>query len=541
MSWTGQPGPSFVFNDATNQAGLNWTLLSGRPDQDHLLDSEGAGAAWLDFDRDGYLDLYLVNGWKLSGDQIVKKGSNALFRNRGDGSFENVTERAGVADREHWGGGVAVADYNADGWPDILVTSFGGNALFQNQGDGTFRDVAVKAGIDVPGWNTGAAFFDADGDGDLDLYIAAYIEATLEDVLKARPTLDWKGVVKVAVGPFGLTGARDHFFLSDGKGGFVEATDRAGLTDRGRGYGFGVRAGDFDGDGDIDLYVANDSDANYYYRNRGDGTFEETGLWNGSAFDGDGNAQAGMGIATGDVDGDGIVDLFVTNFSEDFSTLYRGLGEGLYQDSSIPSGVGKPTYSLLSWGSAMADLDNDGDLDLTIANGHIYPQVDRFPEIGQSYRQKNSLLENAGKGVFADVSDKAGAGFDIALVSRGLAVGDFDNDGDLDLLFTNLNALPTLLRNDSPGGNWLTVVCRSGPDGAPPIGTIVRVAWSGGEATRDVASGDSFLSTHDPRPHFGLGRATEADWVEVRWPDGTRTKMEHVPANQFLQVRWNAP
>ncbi|HSR67635.1 MAG TPA: CRTAC1 family protein [Acidobacteriota bacterium] len=528
--------PRIHFEEVSAQAGLTRVLLAGRPGKDHLLDSAGAGAAWLDYDRDGWMDLYLVNGWKLEGSQVVEKGQNALYRNQGDGTFRDVTRQAGVGDPDHWGSGVAVADFDDDGWPDILVTNFGPNVLFRNQGDGTFRDVAAQAGIQTPGWNTGAAFFDADRDGDLDLYIAAYIEASLEDVLKASPSLDWKGVAKVAMGPFGLEGARDRFFLALGNGRFEEATDSAGLEDRGRGFGFAVRAADFDGDGDSDLYVANDSDANYFYRNRGDGTFEEIGLWNGSALDHNGSAQAGMGIAVGDAHLNGFLDVFVTNFSEDFSTLYKGLGGGFFEDASIESGVGDATYAPLSWGAAFADLDQDADLDLVIAHGHIYPQVDLHPEVGMRYRQTNQLLLNSGRGTFQDATAAAGPAFGIAHSSRGLAVADFDNDGDLDLLFTNLDAPPTLLRNDTQGGNWLTVTCQAPPGAGGVIGTSVYVTAEGTTQRRDIASSGSFLSAHDPRLHFGLGSAREADRVEVVWPDGKKTLLEKVAVNQFLEI-----
>ncbi|HSR49719.1 MAG TPA: CRTAC1 family protein [Acidobacteriota bacterium] len=530
-------GPGLRFQDVSAQAGLTRVLLSGRPDKEHLLDSAGGGAAWLDYDRDGWMDLYLVNGWELKGNRIVRKGQNALYRNQGDGTFRDVTDQAGVGDRQHWGGGVAVADYDDDGWPDILVTNFGANVLFHNQGDGTFRDVAARAGIQAPGWNTGAAFFDADRDGDLDLYIAAYIEATLEDVLEARASLDWKGVAKVAMGPFGLQGAQDRFFLSDGEGRFREATESAGLEDRGRGYGFAVRAADFDGDGDPDLYVANDSDANYFYRNRGDGTFEEIGLWNGSALDLNGAAQAGMGLAVGDVQGDGLLDIFVTNFSEDFSTLYRGLGRGFFEDASIDSGLGDATYASLSWGAALADLDQDADLDLVIAHGHIYPQVDSHPEIGMHYRQTNQILINSGGGAFQDATPSAGPAFQAAQSSRGLALADFDNDGDLDLLFTHLDAPPTLLRNDTQGGNWLNVACQTPPGQGGVIGTSVWVTVKEKIQRRDIASSGSFLSAHDPRLHFGLGAARRADQVKVVWPDGSTTVLKDVAANQFLEIQ----
>jgi hypothetical protein len=517
---------------------LTRVLLAGRPAKDHVLDSAGTGAAWLDFDRDGHLDVYLVNAWKISGSEIVEKGKNALYRNRGDGTFEDVTDEAGVDGGGNWGCGVAVADYDDDGWPDILVTNFGPDILYRNLRNGTFENVAGTVGIEMPGWNwsTGAAFLDAEGDGDLDLYIAGYIDTSLEEVLEAKPSLDWKGVTKVAFGPFGLEGALDHFFLSDGEGGFREATEEAGLVDRARGFGFAVWASDLDGDRDLDLYVANDSDANYFYRNEGEGTFQEVGLWTGAAFDANGAAQAGMGAEVADVDGDGNLDIFVTNFAEDFSTLYRGLEEGLFKDASTESGVGELTYTQLSWGTAAADLDNDGDLDLAVANGHIYPQVDEFPQFGLSYRQSNQLLENTGGGRFVDATASAGPGFQAVRSSRGMAAGDYDNDGDLDLLITELDERPSLLRNDSPVGSWLTVVLEVAPGQGPVIGTRVRVTVGKKQMIRDAASSGSYLSVHDPRLHFGLGTASVADRVEVLWPDGTSSVVDNVPAGQFLSV-----
>ena len=277
--------PAFHFVEVAGPAGLTRVVYAGRPGKDHLLDSSGTGAGFIDYDLDGDLDVYIVNGWKLSGSTVVERGTNALYRNRGDGTFEDVTGPAGVSGEGHWGSGVTVADYDNDGWPDLLVTNFGPNVLYRNRGDGTFENVAARAGIESPGWNTGAAFLDADGDGDLDLYVAAYIDHRIEDVLNAERTLNWKGVEKVATGPFGLPGAPDHFFRSDGKGGFTDETVQAGVEDRALAYGFGVRAADFDDDGDTDIYVANDSDANYLYRNDGTGHFEEVGLWSGAAFD----------------------------------------------------------------------------------------------------------------------------------------------------------------------------------------------------------------------------------------------------------------
>jgi hypothetical protein len=529
------PAAGFRFVDVAREAGVDRVMLAGRPGKDHLLDSTGCGCAWLDFDRDGRLDLYLVNGWKLDGSRVVEKGRNALYRNRGDGTFEDVTDRAGVGGGGTWGSGVAVADYDDDGWPDLFVTSFGANALHRNRGDGTFEDVAAKAGVDSPGWNTGAAFSDADRDGDLDLYVASYVACSMDEVLNTTKTSRWKEVVDVAFGPFGMKGAPDHYFEADGMGGFADRTAEAGMTDRALAFGYAVRAFDYDRDGDQDVYVANDSDANYLYRNDGTGRFDEVALWSGCGLDRNGAAQAGMGVTIGDANGDGYADVFVTNFAEDQSTLYLADKTGVFGDASIPAGVGLPTFLPLSWGTSFADLDCDGDLDLVVANGHIYPQVDQHPDKGQTYAQRLLLLENVGNGRFVDASDRAGPGFATPRVARGLAPGDFDGDGDLDLLVTALDAPPALLRNDSARGNWLIVACEAA--GTPVIGTRVEVEAAGRVLSRDVTSSDSFLSCPDPRPHFGLGSATVVDRLTVRWPDGTTTLRNAVPANQVVPVR----
>lgn len=533
----------FHFVDVAPEAGVTRVVLAGRPGKDHLLDSAGTGAAWLDYDRDGRLDLYVVNDWKIEGDQVVEKGRNALYRQRADRTFEDVTDAAGVDGGGEWGAGVFVADYDADGWPDMLVTNFGKNILYRNLGNGRFENVAAKVGLEQPGWNTGAAWFDADADGDLDVYIAQYIDQPLSEILAAKPTLSWRGLEMVAVGPFGLKGAPDYFFRNDG-GRFVDATVEAGMEDKGLAFGFSVRAADFDGDGDIDVYVANDSDPNYLYRNDGKGRFTEVATWAGAALDENGAAQAGMGLAVGDVTGDGLVDIFVNNFAEDFSTLYRQLPGGLWEDVSRKSGIGPATYRTLAWGAAFPDLDHDGDQDLLVMNGHIYPQIDRHPELIGTYRQRNILLENRGPigkdavPQLVDVTDSAGPGWQQVLASRGLAVADYDDDGDLDLLITQLDAPPSLLRNDSrTEGAWLVVTLEDDKGGIIPIGAEVRVRAGGRTHWRDVASGDSYMSTHDPRPHFGLGTATVVDEVEVRWPDGTKSLRRNVPVRQHLRIR----
>ncbi len=533
-------GSPFRFVDVSAPSHLTRELLAGRPDKDHLLDSAGAGIAFLDYDRDGRLDIFMPNAWRLDGSRVVEKGRFALYHGLPDGTFEDVTDRAGVGGDGAWGTGAFVADVDGDGWPDIFVTCFGRNILYRNQGNGTFANIAREAGLESPGWNTGAAFFDADGDGDLDVYIAAYIDQSMDDVLNAKRTLPWKGVEMVANGPFGMKGAPDHFFRNDGHGHFTDATEEAGFTDKALGFGFAVRAADLDGDGLVDVYVANDSDPNYLYRNEGKGHFKEVATWAGCALDEKGASQASMGIALGDVNGDGVLDVFVTNFSEDFATLYAGGPGGIFEDVSRVTGIGPMTYKPLKWGTAFADLDNDGDLDVVVANGHIYPQVDRHPEFIGTYAQRNFVAENLGKGspLFRDASATAGPGFEEAASYRGLAVGDFDNDGDLDLLFTRLDGPPVLLRNDSPStGAWLTVI-PEGANGEPtPIGTIVTIRAGGRIQWRDVASGDSYLSTHDPRPHFGLGPVEIVDEVDVKWPDGTHTVKRQVKARQLLHVR----
>lgn len=528
------PAAPFAFADVAPQAGLARVTWAGRPGKDHLLDSAGTGCALLDFDDDGALDAFVVNGWRLDGARVLERGRHALYRGLGDGRFEDVTDGAGTGGNGDWGCGVAVADQDGDGRSDILVTSFGSLTLYRNRGGSAFTDVAADLGLHAPRWNTGAAFLDADADGDLDLYVAGYIDCTLDDVLAAERTLDWKGRDMVAFGPFGLEGAPDAFFRQGPDGRYADDTEASGCKDKALGFGLGVRALDFDEDGDSDVYVANDSDPNYLYRNEG-GRFTDVAFWAGAAFDAHGAAQASMGVTAGDADGDGLVDLFCTHFSEDYSTLYRGLPGGLFEDQTVRFGLKEPTYMPLSWGTAFADLDADADLDLVVVNGHIYPQVDRHPEFEMRYLQPPLLLENLG-GRFRDASGSAGPGFATPIAGRGLATGDVDGDGDLDLLLTQMDGPPLLLRNDGPQGHWLMVDARVAPGSGPLVGTRIRVTAGGRTQQRDVQSGESYVSAHDPRAHFGLGTAARADEVLVLWPDGTRTRLTDVAADQVLRV-----
>jgi hypothetical protein len=517
------PAPRFAFTDIAESAGLTAVAWGGSAAKPHLLESGGNGVALCDLDGDAFLDVFVTSGWRLEGGRAVEKPGCRLYRNQGGGTFKDVTAAAGLTD-DSWQTGVAVGDYDGDGRPDLLVTCFGPDVLWHNEGGGKFKRVEDFRGID--GWSTGAVFFDADGDGDLDLYIAAYVDCTMDDVLAAKPTLDWKGR-NVAPGPFGLKGKGDEFFRNDG-GRFVRATKEAGMTDVGDFYGFGVAAADLDVDGDVDLYVANDSNPSYVYKNDGRGVFTDTGLWCGAALSGQGAAQAGMGIAVGDADGDGLPDLLLTTFADDAATLFRNLGRGLFRDVSAETGVRDPSFKPLKWGDVFADFDLDGDEDVFVACGHIYPQADAAPPSGTSFAQRNLLLENTG-GRFRDATAEAGPGLAVAKSSRGVAAGDFDDDGDVDLLVSNVDAAPTLLRNDSPrAGHWLTL------DAQGALRATIEV--DGKKQTRFGVAGGSFCSVSDPRFHFGLGAATKAARVTVTWPGGLTTDSTDIPGDRAFAV-----
>lgn len=516
----------------------------GSPTKDHLLESTGSGVAFLDLTGDGLDDILVLDAWHLEDRtpgadrrKVLSRGTFAFYVGRGDGTFEERTEEAGLSGGGAWGCGVAAGDIDDDGDLDLYVYCFGPNLLYRNLGNGRFEEIGAASGVADPGWGGGAALFDADGDGDLDLYLANYIDATFEQVLTAERTLLYHDTIHVMVGPFGLPGGADRYFENRGDGTFEEGTSRAGLTDVGLGYGLGVLAADFDQDSDLDLYVANDSNPNYLFRNDGQGRFEEIGVISGAAFSGDGAAQAGMGVETGDFDGDGVLDLFVTHFSQDASTLYGGEGGLFFSDISARTGVAALTFDPLSWGTAAIDFDQDGRTDLLVANGHIYPQVRELESM--SFRQQNLLLLNR-DGSFVNGSAAAGPGFQQPGSYRGLAWGDLEGDGDPDLIFTRIDETPVLLRHD--GGDpdrWLVVA----PDPGPTprwIGARIELTTRGDALvrtqTRVILSGASYASQSSMKAVFGLAQGDRIERVVVRFPGGETREFTEVSGGQVLEV-----
>jgi enediyne biosynthesis protein E4 len=511
-----EPAHAVRFDPVRGQ--LTEPTFGGGPSKWHLVESGGNGVALIDYDGDGLLDIYTVSGFELDerNGRTRVPHRNALYHNLGGMKFKNVAAEAGV-DAAAWGYGTCAGDFDGDGKLDLYVTNYGTNFLFRNKGDGTFEEVAAKAGVAAEGWSTGCAFLDADGDGDIDLYVARYVAAPWEEVANPDKFLLWRGVAKVMLGPAGLPGAADLFFENQGDGTFKEATEKFGLNDTTKAYGFGVVATDYDGDGWPDIFVANDSNPNFLYHNRAGHGFESVGLMAGVALNGEGRAQAGMGADAGDFDGDGLLDIAVATFAFDHNSLYRNLGDGTFEDVSQRVGIAAATVKEMTWGLAFLDADLDGKPDIYYGNGHLFPQVDEYPQLQESYAQKDQIFLNEG-GRFRDVSATAGRGLAVQKSSRAVAVGDLDNDGDPDLVVSAMDEVPTLLENTQRTGNhWVGIEVRQVGPNPFAIGARVTVEDAGGrKQIREVRSGGGYLSHNDLRALFGLGGSKGPVSVEVR-------------------------
>ncbi len=535
---SGDPDLGFSFRSAAREAGLDAvTVFGGRETNKYLLETTGCGVALLDYDGDGRLDIFLVNGTTLEGFPPGQQPTNHLYRNKGDGTFEDVTKKAGLAE-SGWGQGACAGDYDNDGHVDLFVSYWGQNHLYHNRGDGTFEDVTVRAGLrnTRARWGTGCAFLDYNRDGRLDLFVANYIDMDL----KTTPTPDsglcrYKGV-PVACGPPGLTGGKNVLYRNKGDGTFEDVSDAAGITKASGTYGLGVSTLDFDDDGWTDLYVANDSNPAALYRNNHDGTFTDVAITSGCAFSQDGKPQAGMGVAVGDYDRNGTMDIFKTNFAGDTSTLYRNTGEGFCEDRTFAGGIGTNTR-WLGWGTAFVDFANDGWLDLFLVNGHVYPEVAQL-KTEAAYKQRKIVYRNRRDGRFEDVTDRLGEPMTTPRAGRGAAFGDVDNDGDIDIVVNNVNDTPDLFLTETSGTNhWLTVALEGTRSNRSAIGARVRASAGGVVQTQEVRGGGSYASQNDLRVHFGLADATIVERLEVRWPNGLEEEWRDVAVDRILALK----
>ena len=526
-----------LFRDVTREAGIAFRHHTA-PDKKFIVESMSGGVALLDFDGDGLVDIYFTDSLTVETAGDPKAARSALYRNRGRATFEDVTDRAGIG-HPGWAMGVCTADVDGDGGEDVYVTGLGRNRLYHNNRDGTFADVTEASGVLGGGWSTGCGFADYDRDGNLDLFVSRYVKIDLTHLPEfgQGKTCQYHGVA-VQCGPRGLPGETDLLFHNDGNGHYTEVSARAGVHDPREYLGLGVAWFDYNRDGWPDLYVADDSGPSLLYLNQKDGTFKEMGFPMGVAVSEDGGEQGGMGVAVGDFDSSGRFSLYKTNFAEEYNNLYRNDGDH-FTDVSFRSKTAPSSLPYVGWGTAFFDYDNDGWLDIIAVNGHVYPQLDRSRSgAGAGYRQRKLLYHNRGDGTFDEVAAQFGPVLSEERVSRGLAVGDLDNDGRLDVVINDLDGAPQVLRNElADAGNWLLVKLEGRGRNTDAVGAIVTVRVGKLAMSRLVQSGTGYLSQDDMRRHFGLAAEKQADAVEVQWPDGTLTRLENVKANQILEIR----
>jgi enediyne biosynthesis protein E4 len=522
-------------DDVTEEAGIHFKHTAD-PAKRYILESMSGGVLLFDYDRDGWLDIYFTNSPSVEMALKGRKSRGALYHNNHDGTFTDMTDNAGVATPCFAMGG-AVADYNNDGWPDFYVTCFGGNVLYRNNGDGTFSDVTAKAGVSDGRWSTGAAFGDYDGDGFVDLMVANYVDFHLNDLPQfgSSPTCKYRGV-DVQCGPRGLKGAGDSLFHNNGDGTFTDVSKAAGVDDPHGFYGLGVVFADFNNTGRPDIFIADDSTPNFFYKNLGNGKFSDIGLESGTAVNEDGSEQANMGIAIGDYNHSGRPSIYVTEFTDEPDTLFRNDGNWSFEDVSYKAGVALPSLKWVKWGDALLDVDNDGWLDLFAVSGHVYPQMDSVASAG-GYAQPKILQINQGNGTFCDALPQAGSALLAKRVSRGVAVGDLFNDGNMDLVVEDLDGPPMILRNRGvPGRHWVSFELAGTKSNRAAIGAKVQLVAGGMTQTDEVHSGGSYLSQNDLRIHFGLAAATKIDSVTIRWPSGTVDTLNNLAADKFYSV-----
>jgi hypothetical protein len=530
---SGRPVPQF--EDITSKTGVTFQHASD-PSKKYIVESMSGGVILFDYDRDGWLDIYFTNAPTVAMAIKGQSSKSALYHNNHDGTFTDVTAKAGVSVPCFAMGG-AVADYNNDGWPDLYITCLGGNVLYKNNGNGTFSDVTAKARVADGRWSAGAAFGDYDGDGFIDLMVSNYVDFRLNDLpgFGAAPNCKYRGI-DVQCGPRGLKGAGDALFHNNGDGTFTDVSKEAGVSDPNGYYGMGVIWADFNNSGRPDIYVANDSTPSFFYKNLGNGKFQEIGLESGTAVSEDGSEQASMGVAIGDYNHTGRPSIYTTNFSDEYDDLYRNDGNWNFTDVSYKSGVALPSLPWVKWGTAFADFDNDGWLDLIAVSGHVYPQVDTLPT-GAGYREPKILQLNQTDGTFCDASDLAGPALQQRRVSRGLAVGDLFNDGNIDVVVGDLDGAPMILKNHgAPNRNWVSFELAGTKSNRMAIGARIKLTAGNMTQTEEVHSGGSYLSQNDTRVHFGLGSAAKIDRVEIRWPSGAVETLSDLPANQFYSL-----